>query len=144
MEERQQGGVILNVSSVMSARAGGTSAAYIACKGALESLTYELSALYGPRGIRVIAVAPGNIKTPISGDYADPDGKNISETLVDDMKDATPLQRQGEPEDIAQVLYWLSTPAAAFITGTTIVVDGGFLRNFNRYSVKTKQFPSEF
>lgn len=144
MEKNEKGGTILNVSSVMSERAGGTGAAYIACKGALESLTYELAALYGPQRIRVIAVAPGNINTNLSSDYTDLKGDNISDLLVKNMNDATPLQRQGNPEEIASVLHWLSTPGASFISGTTIVVDGGFLHNFNQYSIKKKQFPKEF
>lgn len=144
MEKNKEGGVILNISSVMSTRAGGTGAAYIACKGALESLTYELAALYGPRGIRVVVVAPGNVNTNLSNDYTAPGGDNISDLLVQHMNDATPLQRQGRPEEIASVLYWLSTPGASFISGTTIVVDGGFLHNFNNYSIKKKQFPEEF
>lgn len=144
MEKNKTGGVILNVSSVMSARPGGTGAAYAASKGALESLTYELAALYGPAGIRVIAVAPGNINTNLSNDYMDSSGNNISDLLVQHMNDATPLLRQGSPEEIARVLYWLSTTDASFISGTTIVVDGGFLHNFNHYSIKKKQFPEEF
>jgi len=144
MEKNKEGGTIINVSSVMSERAGGTGAAYIACKGALESLTYELAALYGPQGIRVVAVAPGNVNTNLSSDYTNPEGDNISDLLVKNMNDATPLQRQGSPEEIGSVLHWLSTTGAAFISGTTIIVDGGFLHNFNHYSIKKKQFPNEF
>ena len=144
MEKNHEGGVILNVSSVMSARAGGIGAAYIASKGAIESLTYELAALYGPKNIRVVAVAPGNITTNLSSNFTDPEGNNISDMLINNMSDATPLQRSGSPEEIANVLHWLSTPGASFISGTTILVDGGFLHNFNNYSVKRKQFPQEF
>ena len=144
MEKNQEGGTILNVSSVMAARAGGIGAAYIASKGAIESLTYELAALYGPREIRVVAVAPGNINTSLSSNFTDPEGNNISTMLIEHMNDSTPLQRAGNPEEIANVLYWLSTPGASFISGTTIPVDGGFLHNFNSYSVKRKQFPKQF
>ena len=144
MGKNQEGGVILNVSSVMAGRAGGIGAAYIASKGAIESLSYELAALYGPRGIRVVAVAPGNIDTSLSSNFTDPAGNNISDMLIKNMNDGTPLQRAGSPEEIANVLYWLTTPGASFITGTTILVDGGFLHNFNNYSVKRKQFPEQF
>lgn len=144
MEKNQEGGTILNVSSVMADRAGGIGAAYIASKGAIESLTYEMAALYGPKGIRVVAVAPGNIETSLSSNFTDPEGNNISTMLIEHMNDGTPLQRAGRPEEVANVLYWLSTPGASFISGTTITVDGGFLHNFNSYSVKRKQFPEQF
>src|SRR5690606_13039890 len=101
MEEKKISGVIVNVSSVMSQRAGGTSPAYIACKGGIESLTYELAALYGPKNIRVVSVNPGNIETNLSNDYTDEKGNNISEQLGDHMNDSTALGRAGTPEEIA-------------------------------------------
>lgn len=144
MEEKHIAGVIINISSVMSQRVGGYSPAYVACKGALESLTYELAALYGPKGIRVLAVKPGNIETSLSGDYTDEKGNNVSRVLGDNMIDSTPLKRSGSPEDIANLVCWLSTPAASFITGTAILADGGFCHNFNSYQMKKLQFPKEF
>lgn len=144
MEENGIPGVIINISSVMSQRAGGNSPAYIMCKGGIESLTYELAVLYGPKGIRVIAVNPGNIETNLSSDYTDENGINISGKLANNMNDNTPLQRGGSPEEIANVSYWLSTKEASFITGTSILVDGGFFHNFNAYQMKNLQFPNEF
>jgi NAD(P)-dependent dehydrogenase (short-subunit alcohol dehydrogenase family) len=143
MEEKNIPGVIINISSVMSQRAGGNSPAYIACKGGIESLTYELAVLYGPKGIRVIAVNPGNIETNLSSDYKDEKGENISELLTTIMNDNTPLQRSGSPEEIANVIYWLSSKESSFITGTSIQVDGGFFHNFNAYQAKKMQFPKE-
>ncbi|MBW7893246.1 MAG: SDR family oxidoreductase [Chitinophagaceae bacterium] len=144
MEEKKIAGVILNISSVMSQNAAGYSPAYIACKGGLESLTYELATLYGPSGIRVVGVSPGNIETNLSNDYKDETGNNISEQLIDHMNDHTPLLRAGRPEEIANVCYWLSSGEASFITGASILADGGFLHNFNAYRMKKLQFPKEF
>jgi NAD(P)-dependent dehydrogenase (short-subunit alcohol dehydrogenase family) len=144
MEEKEIPGVIINMSSVMSQRAGGNSPAYVACKGGIESLTYELAVLYGPKAIRVVAVNPGNIETNLSSDYTDESGNNISDILKNHMNDNTPLQRAGRPEEIANVCYWLSTKEASFITGTSILVDGGFLHNLNAYQMKNLQFPKEF
>jgi len=144
MEDSNIQGVIVNISSVMSHRAGGNSPAYIACKGALESLTYELAVLYGPKNIRVVSVNPGNIKTDLSNDYKDEKGNNVSKQLGDQMNDHTPLKRAGTSEEIANVSYWLSSDEASFITGTTILVDGGFLHNFNSYPMKKLQYPKEF
>lgn len=144
MERLSIPGVIINLSSVMSQRAGGYGPAYVACKGALESLTYELAALYGPKNIRVVAVNPGNIETDLSNDYTDKDGNNISDRLKMHVSDQTPLRRGGRPEEIANVCYWLASDQASFITGTSVLADGGLQHNFNAYSIKKLKFPDEF
>ncbi len=144
MEKLKTGGAIINISSIMSNRAGGNSPAYIACKGGIDSLTRELAIAYGRSNIRVIGVNPGYIKTEMSNDYVDSQGKNLSAQMSGYIVDATPLGRGGHPEELAEVIYWLSSPAASFITGTTITADGGFSSNLNDYLLKKKQFPQEF
>ena len=144
MEKNGSSGVIIHISSIMADRAGGTSPAYVASKGALLSITYEMAALYGPSGIRVIAICPGNVHTNMSQDLTDSEGKNISEALVRDMENLTPLQRSATPEEIANGVYWLSSKEASFVTGTSLVIDGGFTHNFSSYKNKHSQFPKEF
>ena len=144
MEENIIEGVVINISSIQSAFAGGGSPAYTACKGAIESLTYESAVLYGPKGIRVVAINPGNICTGLSDDFSDAKANNISNVFNEDINGKTPLKRAGKAEEIANVAYWLSTKDASFITGTTILVDGGFSHNFNAYSLKQLQFPTQF
>jgi NAD(P)-dependent dehydrogenase (short-subunit alcohol dehydrogenase family) len=144
MEQRNVAGVIINISSIMSQKASGYSPAYVVCKGGLESLTYELAGLFGPAGIRVISVSPGNIETEAGQAYKDENGQSVFDELSREMNDHTPLQRSGTVAEIARVCYWLSTAAASFVTGTTIVADGGFSHNFNRYPIKKIQFPKEF
>jgi NAD(P)-dependent dehydrogenase (short-subunit alcohol dehydrogenase family) len=144
MEKLAISGVIINLSSVMSQRAGGNSPAYIACKGALESLTYELAVLYGPKKIRVVAVNPGNIESGLANDYTDKEGNNISDELKKYVNDQTPLQRSGLPEEIANVCYWLASEQASFITGTTVFADGGFQHNFDGYAIKKLKLTNEF
>lgn len=144
MEKSNTKGVIINISSVQAHRAGGTSPAYIACKGGMESLIYELASLYGPSGIRVVGVAPGNTLTPLSRDFLDNSGDNISEKLVRYMEDQTPLKRSAQPEEIANVIYWLSTSEASFVNGTTIEADGGFRHGFGAYTLKKLQFNNQF
>lgn len=144
MEEKQLPGTIVNISSVMARRTGGTSPAYVVCKGGIESLTYELAALYGPAGIRVVAVAPGNVLTPLSGDFTDPSGEDLSARMEQNMNDQTPLQRSAHAREIANAIYWLSSEEASFLTGTVVEVDGGFSHGFNHYSLKKLQFPNEF
>ncbi|MCB0687103.1 MAG: SDR family oxidoreductase [Saprospiraceae bacterium] len=144
MEERNIAGTIINISSIMSDRVAGSSAAYVVAKGGLLSLTYELATLYGPSGIRAVAVSPGNIHTQLSQDFADPDGINISDQLVAHVEGLTPLRRSGEAKEVAQLVVWLCDPAASFITGTNIVIDGGLTKNLNSYQMKKLQFPDQF
>ncbi|MDN3687056.1 SDR family NAD(P)-dependent oxidoreductase [Cyclobacterium jeungdonense] len=144
MEKNGSKGVIIHISSIMADRAGGTSPAYVASKGALLSITYEMAALYGPSGIRVIAICPGNVHTRMSQDFTDSEGENISEGLVGDMENLTPLQRSATPEEIANGVFWLSSEEASFVTGTSLVIDGGFTHNFSSYKNKHSQFPKEF
>lgn len=144
MENNCTEGVIINVSSIMANRTSGISPAYSACKGALESLTYELAVLYGPKKIRVVGISPGNIQTDLSSDYKDEQEQNISKELISHMNAQTPLLREGSASEIADIAYWLSTPQASFVNGTLIVADGGFTHNFNSYQIKKIQLPSEF
>lgn len=144
MESRALPGVIVNVSSIMSRRSGGYAPAYIACKGGIESLTYELAALYGPSRIRVVSVAPGNVDTPMSNDYVNHSDENISNDLVGEMELNTPLLRSALASEIANTIFWISSSEAAFITGTTVDVDGGFSRNFNSYTNKKRLNSGEF
>src|SRR4051794_17150461 len=73
--EQRRSGVIVNVSSLMSRQASGNCPAYVACKGALDSLTYELASLYGPSGIRVVSVNPGAVDTVLSQNLAPSDAE---------------------------------------------------------------------
>jgi NAD(P)-dependent dehydrogenase (short-subunit alcohol dehydrogenase family) len=142
--EKQQRGVIVNISSIMADLPGGTGAAYVASKGAILSLTYELATLLGPSGVRVVAVSPGNIKTQLSQDFTNERGENISEILVKDFEIHTPLQRSGHPDEVAAAVAWICSDEAAYITGTNLTIDGGFSRNFNSYHLKKIQFPGQF
>lgn len=144
MEQKNTEGVIINITSVQAHRAGGTSPAYVACKGGMESLTYELASLYGSAGIRVVGVAPGNTITPLSGDFLDASGDNISEKLKNYMEDQTPLRRSAQPEEMANVVFWLGTTEASFVNGTIIEADGGFRHGFGSNNLKKIQLPKEF
>ncbi len=144
MEERGEGGVILNISSMMSERAAGTSPAYIASKGGLDALTYELACLYGPAGIRVIAVNPGWIDTEMSADYRTPDGDSLSDRISAAGRDSVPLGRPGTPSEVAKALVWLASDEASYVTGTRFLIDGGWTHQHLGYGLKRLQFPEEF
>lgn len=144
MEQLAIKGVIINISSIQSELAGGASPAYTVCKGGLESLTYEMAVLYGPKGTRVVTIAPGNIDTNISEDIKNEDEQNISGIFNREVIGMTPLNRAGTVEEVASLAYWLSTSDASFITGTTITIDGGYSHNFIPYHLKKLQLKKEF
>lgn len=113
-----RGGSIVNTSSfVAEASTAGTSA-YSASKAGLNALVRALALEVGPQGIRVNNVAPGVIRTPMSA--------GLSDELYQALADFSALKRLGEPGDVADVAVWLCTEEARFVTGQTILVDGGF------------------
>ena len=114
-------GVIIHLASVFGKVGFPTSSVYSATKAALIGLTQNQAADYGPRGIRVNAIAPGVIRTPINAERLDNNGWFRSTLL-----DATPLGRFGAPEDIAAAIAFLCSDDAAFITGQVLAVDGGW------------------
>lgn len=115
---RQKSGRILNVSSVWGIAGASCEAAYSAAKAGLVGLTRALAKEYGPSGITVNCVAPGVIDTVMNAPLG-------AETLSD-LAQQTPLCRIGKPCEVAAALLFLAGDDAAFITGQTLAVDGGF------------------
>lgn len=113
-------GCIVNTASMLSFFGGPAVPAYTASKGGVAQLTKALAAAWAGDGIRVNAVAPGWIETPLTTSLTD-DSKR-SRTILD----RTPMGRWGQPDDIAGPVVFLCTPAARFITGTILPVDGGY------------------
>jgi len=112
-------GVIVNVTSMNGVAAGPNAGSYGASKAAVALLTAQMALEWGPHGIRVNAVAPGLIDAGMSGPiYADPETREARESKV-------PLGRLGTADDIAAVVMFLASDAAAYLTGQNIVVDGG-------------------
>jgi NAD(P)-dependent dehydrogenase (short-subunit alcohol dehydrogenase family) len=107
------------VSSIAGQVAFPNSAAYCATKGAIEQLTKALAVELAPAGIRVNAIAPGNIRTPMNEPLRALPG------YEDKVNDDTPAGRFGEPEEIAAAIAWLAGPEADYVVGTTLFVDGG-------------------
>lgn len=120
-------GVIINISSMMSSQAAGISPAYIACKGGLDSLTYELASLYGPDGIRVVAINPGAIDTDMSRDVGG-EGSDANDEMRTFSEDMIMLGRWGKPAEIARLIATVASDDCAYVTGTTITADGGWSR----------------
>ncbi len=113
----QGSGVILNASSVVGIYGNFGQTNYAATKFGVIGFTKTWSRELGPKGIRVNAVAPGFIATPILN--------TIPEKVIHEMKDRVPLKRIGQPEDIANVYAFLASDEAAYINGTVIEVAGG-------------------
>jgi len=118
---RQREGCILSVGSILSARGMAKRTAYSAAKAAVMNLTRALALELGPHGIRVNAIAPTVIVTDLNRELV-----RTQPQLYQAVLDRTPLGRLGEPEDIAGALVFLASPAARFITGQTLFVDGGY------------------
>ena len=115
----QPGSAIINVASVIALTSGGLpQAAYSASKAGLIGLTRDLAVQWtGRKGIRVIALAPGFFPSEMSDQF--PDG------YIDSQMVRVPAGRPGDPDELAAAVVFLASPAAAYITGTTLVVDGG-------------------
>jgi dehydrogenase/reductase SDR family protein 4 len=113
------GGSVIIISSIAGLRGSLTIGAYGISKAAEAALTRNLALEWGPRGVRVNAIAPGLVRT------------DFAKALVDDpirlerAQSRTPLRRIGEPDDIAGIVHFLASPAAAYVTGQVIVADGG-------------------
>jgi NAD(P)-dependent dehydrogenase (short-subunit alcohol dehydrogenase family) len=113
-------GAIVNISSSSASLAIPGQAVYGLTKAALEYLTRSWAAELAPRHIRVNCIAPGPIDTPIHLSWA-----ADMETAYRALRDATPLHRIGEPDDIARWVQHLSDPQETFVTGSVIAIDGG-------------------
>lgn len=119
---RQTGGAIVNMASVAGLVGGPVGCAYTASKHAIIGLTKNTALEYAPRGLRINAVAPGVVRTPLNerSFFSDPD---VTARIVA----RHPLGRVGTPEEVAAAVLWLCSDAASFVTGETLAVDGGFL-----------------
>jgi len=141
MQKRSEG-VIINVSSMMSQQAAGIASAYIASKGGLDSLTYELASLYGPNGIRVLGLRLGAIETQMSNDLTKINSevdeiRNFSEEMI-------MLRRWGQPNEIAQAIAFFASDSASYFTGTTVTLDGGWFRQHLPLNLKKQHYPEDY
>lgn len=119
------GGAMVMVASTASFAAFPKDAAYVASKGAVLALTKAMALDGASLGIRVNAVCPGFILTPNLQGYFD--GQRDPQSAMQGAASAAPLSRMGTPEDVAAAIAFLSSDDAAFITGTSLLVDGGLL-----------------
>jgi len=113
------GGSIINISSILGQVGFARASAYVAAKHGVVGLTQAAAIEYGPRKIRVNAVGPGFIRTPILS--------GLSEEMLKSMAQLHALKRIGEPDEVAALITFLASSEASFITGSYYAVDGGYL-----------------
>ncbi len=126
MEARGVGSIV-NISSIFGLSGGfGNAVAYHGSKGAVTSMTQSAALRWAPLGVRVNSIHPGFVSTEMTlqhGETVLPDGKTIYQTIIDN----TPMGRLAEPREIADAIVFLLSDASAFVTGSALVVDGGWL-----------------
>lgn len=117
------GGVIVNVSSILGWVGFAGSPAYVAAKHAVIGLTKTAAIEYGTQNIRVMAVSPAFIMTPMLEGAGIRPGNEAYESLAQ----AHAMKRLGTPQEVSELLVWLCSDAASFMTGNAVLVDGGYV-----------------
>jgi 3-oxoacyl-[acyl-carrier protein] reductase len=116
---KQGNGVIINTSSIVGLNGNVGQVNYAATKAGLIGMTKTLAKELGKKGIRINAVAPGFISTPMTS--------NVPENILEMMKEKTPLRKLGEPNDVAYAYLYLASDEAKFVNGAVLCVDGGLV-----------------
>lgn len=114
------GGAIVNVSSILGQVAFATASAYVAAKHGVVGLSKNAAVEYADKNIRINSVGPAFIKTPLLD-------KNLDEATLNFLATKHPIGRIGEPKEVAELILWLSSDKASFVTGSYYAVDGGYL-----------------
>jgi len=123
---KRGGGVIISLASVQGLQSMPGVSAYAASKGGDLSLTRQMAVEFAKDNIRVLAINPGTIDTPLVRVATEAAGREIDKALVDQGR-SHPLGRVGQPEEIASVALFLASDGASFMTGESVTVDGGMM-----------------
>ncbi|HTM91318.1 MAG TPA: SDR family oxidoreductase [Flavisolibacter sp.] len=116
----QKGGSIVNIASILGAAGTKFSPAYVAAKHGVVGLTKAAALEYADKNIRINSVGPGYIKTPLVIN-------SLDKAALDALVSLHPIGRLGEAEEIAELILWLASPKASFVTGAYYPADGGYL-----------------
>jgi len=117
------GGSIVNIGSGWGIKGGPMAAAYCAAKGGVVNLTRAMAIDHGPQNIRVNCLCPGDVDTPLLRDEAHQLGIDLEQWLIESAD--RPIKRLGDPLDIAKAVYFLVSDLSPWVSGATLVVDGG-------------------
>jgi NAD(P)-dependent dehydrogenase (short-subunit alcohol dehydrogenase family) len=120
---KQKSGVIINMSSILGKVGFANSAHYVAAKHGVIGLTQTAALEYATEGIRINAICPGFIETPLLTKGGISDNKEVKQMIVN----LHPLKRLGQSEEIANGFIFLASNESSFMTGTAIEIDGGYL-----------------
>ena len=118
---KNEGGTIVNVASIAGLVGSAGISPYVASKHAVTGLTKTAALEYAQQGVRVNAVCPGGIDTDMVQSFLSPE---FTREMIDTMH---PIGRIGQPEEVAELMVWLCSDRASFITGSIIPIDGGFV-----------------
>lgn len=116
--EQDTGGTIINTGSIHSLVARDGLVPYSAAKGGVKMLTQQVASKYSKEGIRANAIAPGYIETPLIN--------TLSQDVIDGLVELHPMGRLGKPVEVAKTVLFLASDDAAFISGVTLPIDGGY------------------
>lgn len=125
--KQQQSGVIINMASIASSVGIADRFAYSMSKGAVLTMTYSVARDYVNTGIRCNCISPGRVHTPFVDTYLEKNYPDNKDEMFEKLSKSQPMGRMGKPDEIAALVQYLCSDAAAFITGSNFPIDGGFV-----------------
>ncbi len=120
LKNKKDGGSIINMASILAQVGFANSSAYVAAKHGVVGLTQNAAIEYAKQGVRVNAVGPGFIRTPLLD-------QNLDKKQIKAIADLHPMGRLGTPEEVAELVLWLASDKSSFVTGSYYNIDGGYL-----------------
>ena len=124
----QGSGVVLNIASIAGSAGVADRFGYSTTKGAIIAMTYSVARDYLAHNIRCNCISPARVHTPFVDGYLKKNYPGHEKEMYDKLAQTQPIGRMGKPEEIASLALFLCSDAAAFITGTDHVIDGGYMR----------------
>ena len=125
---KANGGAIINMASIVSHVAVNNRFAYTMTKGAVHAMTFSIAKDYIHEGIRCNSVSPARVHTPFVDDYLSKNYPGQEKEMFKNLSKTQPLGRMGKPEEIANLVLYLCSDEASFITGSDFSIDGGFVK----------------
>ena len=125
---KANGGAIINMASIVSHVAVNNRFAYTMTKGAVHAMTFSIAKDYIHEGIRCNSVSPARVHTPFVDDYLSKNYPGKEKEMFKNLSQTQPLGRMGQPEEIANLVLYLCSDEASFITGSDFSIDGGFVK----------------